>query len=165
MMERLARLALILICVRLAVGCGSIIHGQSQRIKISSNPESAGLWIDGVRIGVTPAEVTLKRKHDHFITLKKDGYKDITVMIESNISEWIIGNVWFAIWPGCLVDVAGGGAYKLEPERVEIDMGKVANLGGATIYIDRDHLAGIRQLRILDDVGHPETVVDIVWVE
>ncbi len=165
MKERLAHLALILICLRLSVGCGSTINGETEEIKISSNPTGAELWIDGVRIGSSPAEVTLKRRHDHLISLKKDGYKDITVKIESSTSEWLFANVWVGFWPGCLLDIVTGGAYKLEPERVEIDMGKVAYLGGSMIYIDRAQLDNVRQLRILDSTGKPETMVDILWVE
>jgi hypothetical protein len=67
-------------------------------------------------------------------------------------------------WLGCLVDVVGGGAYKLEPERVEIDMGKISEVGGV-IHLDRVHLDSLRQLRVLNDCGNLETVVDITWVE
>jgi hypothetical protein len=77
---------------------------------------------------------------------------------------WLIGEVWAGGWRGCSGDVGGGGAHKLDPERVKIDKGKVSEIGGV-IHLDRARQDSIKQLRILDDYGHLETVVNITGVE
>jgi len=61
MKQRLAQFVVIAICIRLAVGCATIIHGSSQDIDISSAPDQAEVWIDGARMGTTPTKVSLKR--------------------------------------------------------------------------------------------------------
>ena len=165
MKQRFAQLVLIPFCTRLAVGCATIIHGSSQDINISSSPDEAEVWIDGARMGTTPTKVTLKRKNDYLVTVKKEGYKEATMKIEGETSAWVIGNVIFGGIIGCGIDFITGGAYDLKPERVDINLTKLAELDGKTIHIDRAHLDNIKQLRFLDEKGNPEVVVDIAWVD
>jgi len=163
MKNRITQFLIAFICIRLAIGCATIIHGTSQDINISSNPDEAELWIDGARMGTTPTKVTLKRKNNYLLTIKKEGYKETTVKIESSTSAWIIGNVIFGGIIGCGIDFISGGAYDLKPERVDINLTKLAEMNGKTIYIDRAHLENIKQLRLLNESGNPEIVVDISW--
>jgi len=85
--------------------------------------------------------------------------------IEGETSAWVIGNVIFGGIIGCGIDFITGGAYDLKPERVDINLTKLAELDGKTIHIDRAHLDNIKQLRFLDEKGNPEVVVDIAWVD
>jgi len=165
MKQRFVQFVLIVICIRLAVGCATIIHGSSQDINISSSPDEAEVWIDGARMGTTPTKVTLKRKNDYLVTVKKEGYKEATVKIEGSTSAWIIGNIVFGGIIGCTIDLITGGAYDLSPERVDISLTKLAELDGQTIHIDRATLDNIKQLRLLDENGNPEVVVDITWTD
>ena len=165
MIRRLAPFIVIFICLRLAVGCATIIHGSTQDINISSAPDQAEVWIDGARMATTPTKVTLKRKDDYLVTIKKEGYKKATVKIEGTTSAWIIGNVIFGGIIGCGVDLITGGAYDLKPERVDINLTKLAALDGKTIHIDRDRLDKIKQLRFCDASGNPELVVNISWAD
>ena len=165
MKSRLTQYALLLIAVRLAIGCATIIHGSSQDINISSAPDQAEVWIDGARMGMTPTKVTLKRKDDYLVTVKKEGYKEATIKIEGSTSAWIIGNVVFGGIIGCGIDLITGGAYDLKPERVDINMTKLAELDGKTIHIDRAHLDKIKQLYFLDDNGKTEIIVNIAWID
>jgi hypothetical protein len=165
MKQHLPQLIFAAICVRLVVGCATIIHGSSQDISISSSPDEAEVWIDGARMGSTPTKVTLKRKNDYLVTIKKEGYKEATVKIESTTSAWIIGNVVFGGIIGCGIDFISGGAYDLKPERVDINLTELADLDGKTIRINRAQLDKIKQFRFLDENGNPEVVVDITWLD
>ncbi len=165
MKQRFVQFVMIVICIRLAVGCASIIHGSSQDINISSSPDEAEVWIDGARMGMTPTKVNLKRKNDYLVTVKKEGYKEATVKIEGSTSAWIIGNVIFGGIIGCGIDFITGGAYDLKPERVDINMTKLAELDGKTIHIDRADLDKIKELRFCDKNGNPEVIVNITWVD
>lgn len=165
MSKRMVHLLLVVILVRLATGCASIIHGSRQDINISSSPDDAEVWIDGVRMGATPTKVTLKRKDNYLVTVKKEGYKDATVKIEGSTSAWIIGNVIFGGIIGCGIDFLSGAAYDLKPERIDVNLTGMSAFNGATIHIDRAELDRIKQMRFLDDNGSPEVVVDITWVD
>lgn len=162
---RFSQLATILICARLAVGCGTIIHGTTQDVQIASNPDDAQIWIDGAKMGSTPTKLTLSRKHEHILLIKKDGFKDATVTIDNSTSAWIIGNIIFGGIIGCGVDFITGGAYDLKPDRVDINMNKIAELDGKTLHIDQARLDQIRELRFIDGEGLPELVVSIMWVD
>lgn len=57
------------------VGCATI-RGDKQKMTISSDPTGARLTVDGQQY-TTPAEVLLKRKDTHRVTVEKDGYQPI----------------------------------------------------------------------------------------
>ncbi|RZL67101.1 MAG: PEGA domain-containing protein, partial [Rhodococcus sp. (in: high G+C Gram-positive bacteria)] len=65
----------VLVCALLVgPGCATIVKGTNQRIPVASEPASADVLVDGTFAGKTPTAVLLKRKNDHLITVKKDGY-------------------------------------------------------------------------------------------
>ena len=163
MKNRLLQVFVVFLAVRMAVGCASIIHGTSQDINISSSPDNAEVWIDGARMGATPTKVTLKRKDSHIVTVKKDGFKDATATIETETSAWIIGNIIFGGIIGCGIDFITGGAYDLKPERLDINMTKLAELNGETIHVDQAMLDQIKEIRFVNASGKPELTVEVTW--
>jgi hypothetical protein len=165
MKQQLSKILVVFICARLAIGCASIIHGTTQDINISSAPDQAEIWIDGAKMGSTPTKITLKRKDNYLVTIKKEGYKEATMKIEGTASAWIIGNIIFGGIPGCVIDLLTGGAYDLKPEYVDINLTKVAQLDGQTIYLNRAQLDKIKQIRLLNERGNPEVVVNIAWAD
>jgi hypothetical protein len=116
-------------------------------------------------MAATPTKVTLKRKDNYLVTIKKEGYKEATVKIEGTTSAWIIGNVIFGGILGCGIDLLTGGAYDLKPERLDINLTKMAALDGKTIHIDQARLEQIKQIRFCDGSGNPELVVNLSWAD
>lgn len=158
-------LPLVFLCIWLSVDCGTIIHGTSQEIVVSSAPDEAEVWVDGARVGKTPARLDLKRKNSYMVKVEKEGYKPVEVKIESSTSAWIIGNVVFGGIIGCTVDLITGGAYELSPERIDVNLTKAEALNGKTIYIDQETLFSLKQVRLLDENGKPVFVVELSWIE
>src|SRR3954452_15240865 len=74
MKQQLAWVAVIAVHF-LATGCATI-RGDKQKMTISSDPSAARLTVDGQQY-TTPAQVVLKRKDVHRITVEKDGYQPI----------------------------------------------------------------------------------------
>jgi hypothetical protein len=73
-MNRLALVAMMgLICV--GTGCATF-RGDKQKMTIATDPAGANLTV-GDQKYTTPAEVTLKRKEAHLITVAKDGYQPV----------------------------------------------------------------------------------------
>jgi len=165
MKQQLSKILLILICARFVIGCAAIIHGTTQDVNISSAPDQSEIWIDGAKMGTTPTKITLKRKDNYLVTIKKEGYKEATIKIEGETSAWIIGNIIFGGFIGCGIDFITGGAYDLKPERVDINLTKLAQLDGKTIHLDRAQLDKIKQFRLLNESGNPEVVVNIAWAD
>jgi hypothetical protein len=79
-MKRLV-LAAMLGLVGVGAGCATI-RGDKQKMTIETEPAGANLVVDGQKY-MTPAEVVLKRKEAHRITVDKDGYRPIAFNLES----------------------------------------------------------------------------------
>ncbi len=112
-------------------GCATIIQGSSQVVKIKSEPPDAALYVDNVAQGKTPAEVSLTRSENHYVQVKKPGYKKATALIEKRFSPWFLGNFIFLslFWVGMIVDSVTGAMWKLEPPEVLL---KLENVSGNT---------------------------------
>lgn len=160
-----AKVLLLLLAVRLATGCATIIHGSAQDIDIASSPDDAEVWVDGARIGKTPTRLNLKRGDAHVISIKKEGFKESSVKIDKQVSSWIIGNIIFGGLIGCGIDFISGGAYDLKPERVDVNLTKLAQREGEPLEIHTAQLDAINEVRFLDDAGKPVIVAAISWVD
>lgn len=98
-----------------AVGCGTIIHGTTQQVGVSSSPSGADVVVDGVDQGSTPVTVDLSRKDKHTIKLSLNGYQPHEMIINRKVSGWVWGNILFGGLIGLAVDAGTGGMYKLSP--------------------------------------------------
>ena len=123
----------------LALGCATIIHGTRQKIKISSVPEGATVYLDGVQQGKTPLTARVKRKDKkHKIRIEMAGYEPFTATLERKFSGWYIGNLAFGGIIGFIVDPVNGAMYKMVPKQIEAQLHKrVAELleQEDTIYV------------------------------
>jgi len=156
---------LLFLVIRLSIGCATIIHGSTQDISVASAPDDAEVWVDGARIGKTPTRLTLKRGDSHIIKVQKEGFKEANVMVEKDVSAWIIGNVIFGGLIGCAIDFISGGAYDLKPDRVDFNLTKIAQLDGQPLDIHAANLDNIKEFRFLDDQGNPVVVATITWAD
>ncbi|MCC6284099.1 MAG: PEGA domain-containing protein [Phycisphaerales bacterium] len=108
------------------VGCGTIIHGSSQTVMVSSQPPGATISVDNGMVLTTPSSVKLERKRDYVLTISKPGYMSQTVPINSVLSGWLAGNIIFGGLIGGGVDLASGAAYTLTPAQISITLQPLA---------------------------------------
>lgn len=80
-------------------GCASIIDGSHQEVSFNSNPDGATVNIDGRIIGKTPITAFLKKKAGQSLVFSKDGYKPLTMQLETHMDSWFWGNI---VLPGGL---------------------------------------------------------------
>jgi hypothetical protein len=80
-------------CLCLACGCGSLIRGNTQEIRIDSYPPGASGEVDGMSIQ-TPAKLMLSRNEAHTVVLRKEGYAEYRTEIYKEFS-----------WPPFLSDL------------------------------------------------------------
>ncbi|MGH9424140.1 MAG: PEGA domain-containing protein [Thermoanaerobaculia bacterium] len=113
-MKRLIALS----AVALLTACGSIMHGTSQDIGISSSPSNAEVSIDGMSKGHTPVIANLSRKDNHIVKLALPGYAPAELTLTRGVSGWVWGNLVFGGVIGLGVDAISGGLYKLSPEQL-----------------------------------------------
>jgi hypothetical protein len=84
-------------------GCATLVRGDKQTVKVITDPPAATVLVDGTRY-LSPAEVILKRKQPHDITLEKHGYQTVAFKLKSH---WDAGGL---IAVGFDAAVPGGSA-------------------------------------------------------
>ena len=102
--------------------CGTIMHGSTQQVGISSNPSNASVTINGQDHGNTPMIVDLKRKDSHMVKIELDGYQPYESNLTRSTSGWVWGNIVFGGLIGLVVDASAGGMYKLTPEQIDSEL-------------------------------------------
>lgn len=106
-------IVMILVLYLLISGCASIIHGTTQDIPIVTTPDGAiAKTGDGVECK-TPCKLTLKRKQDHVIQIKKDGFEDYTVTCHHVVSGAVASDLITGGLIGWGVDALSGGQHML----------------------------------------------------
>ncbi|MFH1771435.1 MAG: PEGA domain-containing protein [Candidatus Omnitrophota bacterium] len=99
-------------------GCATIMQGTTQGVGISSTPTGADVTVDNIEKGKTPIVVELKRKDNHFVKIKMDGYLPYETTFTRSTSGWVWGNLAFGGLIGLAVDAISGGIYKLTPTEI-----------------------------------------------
>ncbi len=99
-------------------GCGSIMHGTTQSVGISSTPTGANVSVDNKPLGDTPLVADLKRKDHHYVKIEMEGYQPFEMTVTRSVSGWVWGNLLFGGIIGLIVDASDGALYKLTPEQV-----------------------------------------------
>lgn len=128
-MKKRINIYLFLASFLLIQACGTIIHGTTQQVGISSSPSSAVVSINGQNVGETPVIIDLKRKDSHFVKIDLPGYQTYETTLSRKVSGWVWGNIVFGGIIGLVVDASTGGMYKLTPEQIEAELrGGQANL-------------------------------------
>jgi hypothetical protein len=116
----------IIVSILLMTGCATLFTGTSDDIYINSNPSGAEIMIGGLKVGKTPATLTIKRPgfNDKEVVLKLDGYERRTFILKKSFNSVAILNLAGIL--GWAVDFATGAIYKYEPKSYEIDLETLA---------------------------------------
>jgi hypothetical protein len=102
-------------------GCGTIMHGTTQQVAVSSLPEGAVVKTAAGETCATPCTLTLSRKSDHMLNISKEGFEGTLVPVRHVMSAAAYGNLLFAGVPWG-VDAVSGGQFKLVPEVVAAEL-------------------------------------------
>ncbi|MFC1585365.1 PEGA domain-containing protein [Fibrobacterota bacterium] len=135
----------------LLAGCATIMHGRTQEVRFTSEPEGARIIIDEKEVGTTPEKIKLKRDKSYAVRLEKDNYEPHNTIIKRKISKWFWGNaLCLGGWPICFfVDFFNGAINELEQDSVCVDLalkGEGAGPGGT--YVKKT--ASARNVAIMD---------------
>ncbi len=101
-------------------GCASIAGNNTRMVKVESQPLGAAIYLDNQRYGVTPAVITLPNYiyGGKNILLKKEGYHDQCMMINSSFQPIALLDIFF--WPTFLIDAATGYIVKIDPANLNL---------------------------------------------
>lgn len=117
-------------------GCATVVNGRQQHVLVVSEPPGAEVLLNGESVGITPADVRMRRRAPTELQLQKPGYVTATVSVSRGVSRWVAVNLiyfnpfaaqgmdsvslwllWASTWVGTLltVDFLSGGAYVRPP--------------------------------------------------
>ncbi len=125
---KIKAVALLTLVIGVLPGCASIMSKSDYTVNIHSSPEGARYSIvnkKGIEVmtGTTPDQVTLKANAGYFsgekytISMTKDGYRDGSTILNSDIDPWYLGNIIFGGLLGALViDPASGAMFMLRDD-------------------------------------------------
>ena len=108
----------------LNANCATIICGPDQEIHITSTPEGARIFVDGVTRGKTPMFTHLLRKRSHTVRIELAGYEEHSVSVSRGLNVWVFGNAIFLLAGvlTLLVDIGTGSSGNLTPDHVHAEL-------------------------------------------
>jgi hypothetical protein len=109
-------------CVALTSGCASIVSGGSQEITFRSNPGGALVTIDGKPYGLTPITVMMKRKSGLTAAFTHDGFKPLTITLQTQINGWFLGNILIGGLIGSTTDGVTGAMNEYSPNQYMVTL-------------------------------------------
>ncbi len=120
-------------------GCATILRGTNHGIGISSQPPGAEVIVDNQSYGITPVSAKLRRKDNHHLQIKLEGYQPYEVILTRQTSGWVFGNILFGpgVLIGIAVDAISGGMYTLKPDQVSAELRNAqhAALEDGTLFV------------------------------
>lgn len=103
-------------------GCASIVSGGSQAVTFNSSPDGATVTLNGLAIGKTPITTTIKKKSGQSMVFSKDGYKPITMQLETRMNGWFWGNIVFGGFIGSTTDGLSGAVNEYSPSQYMVSL-------------------------------------------
>ena len=131
-MKRLPSLAILksvlLMVMVLISGCSTLYGKNDRHINITSEPPGAELYMDGVQYSKTPAIILMPYVGAGALklTLKKQGFKDQTVFIETDFQN--VGWYNIIIPLGFLIDLGAGYMFKIDPNYTNLNIQLESNV-------------------------------------
>jgi hypothetical protein len=119
---RVSILAMTLAAAVAVAGCSTIVSGQEQALQINSNVSGADVLLDGVLIGKTPFSGQVKKSATASVTVRKDGFKERTVQLATEVEGSFWGNIIIGGLPGSSTDYGTGAMYKYAPNVIQVDL-------------------------------------------
>lgn len=120
------KIAAAILVVLMFSGCATIVGSPKQKVKVSAEPGQAHVVITSERgleiYNGEPGEIRLPRKNAYTVIVSMPGYLDQKVVITQSFNGWVLGNICFGGIPGGTIDFLTGAAWKLEPDRLNIQL-------------------------------------------
>jgi hypothetical protein len=119
-MKRLLSLVAVAVMLVSFSGCATIFRGPNQTVNLNASMAGADVFIDGIKVGVTPLKLSLKTDQQYTVTFKKAGFKDVNYRLTNRVGTlWVVLDVISGLIP-LIVDIATGAWYEFETTDVNV---------------------------------------------
>jgi hypothetical protein len=106
-------------------GCGALLNGPTQRVRITTIPPNVSVTVDG-RTLTSPCSIRLDRDRDYTIKMEMNGFRPAQRDLQSVSDE--TGLLWNCILLLCIPQIWESGSasqYRLEPSEVDVELDPV----------------------------------------
>ena len=107
-------------------GCATITRGTTDNLLVQSEPDGASVELSSGQTCRTPCNLELKRKNDYTLYMRKEGFQDAEIKVESKVAgagaAGMAGNVLIGGVIGAGVDAFSGATNNLEPNPVHVHL-------------------------------------------
>ncbi|AFN75750.1 putative lipoprotein [Melioribacter roseus P3M-2] len=105
-------------------GCALLFQGINQKVSLDSSPDTAEVWVNGVKMGLTPCKIELKRNSEYTIEFKKDGYNIKSYRVTNSVGAgWIVLDILGGLIP-VIIDASTGAWYSLDQDNINVMLEK-----------------------------------------
>lgn len=122
------RLVPFMLFMLLIQGCSSVINGTTQKITITSNVQGAEVMLNGVNLGRTPVTTRVKREKTSHLLVRKDGYKDYSLQVQTKLDPWFWGNIVIGGLVGSTTDSVTGSTHLIDPDTIFVQMEPISTV-------------------------------------
>ncbi|MBL0191384.1 MAG: PEGA domain-containing protein [Saprospiraceae bacterium] len=117
-------LAPVFILMILFSSCATLFAPSSHSLSVSSEPNSAEVYVNGFKMGHTPIQLSLKADKSYSIEFRKEGFQTITKVVNTKVGAgWVILDIIAGLVP-IVVDAATGAWNKLDQDAVNASLVK-----------------------------------------
>ena len=101
-------------------GCATLFAPKTHPLAVNSDPYGAEVFVNGLRMGVTPLQLSLKADKSYTIEFRKEGYETITSIVNTKVGVgWVVLDVLGGFIP-VIIDAATGSWNKLDKDNVHV---------------------------------------------
>ena len=115
-----------LVAGALLSGCATVTRGTTDTLLIQSEPSTAEVELSTGQTCRTPCSFELKRKRDLHVVIRKEGFQDADIAVESKVAgagaAGMAGNVLVGGIIGVGVDAVTGATKSLKPNPVHVHL-------------------------------------------
>ncbi len=126
-MVKYLRTVMVLMCC-MSIGCGTMMHGSTKKIKVTSEPSGAQVFFNGERVGETPTKVVVKRLGGQKIVVAKDGYTPVSTKLKTKPDFWnlvgfgVLLPLWGLGFVSYLVDGVTDSKLDIKPGKIDLEL-------------------------------------------
>jgi len=122
-----SKVAIAILAVGLLVsstGCATILARKLHKLPVTSEPEGAEVYVNGMRMGRTPITLELKADKSYAIEYRMPGHENITRLVNTKVGAgWLILDVLTGLVP-VIVDASTGAWNQLDQKSVNVVLAK-----------------------------------------
>ena len=115
-------ISLIITLSILITSCATLFAPKTHPLAIASEPGGAEVYVNGIKMGVTPIELNLKADKSYAIEFRREGYESTTRVVNTKVGAgWVVLDVLGGFIP-VIIDAATGDWNKLDQDAVNASL-------------------------------------------